>query len=399
VAEDLRKKLNGIPGMIARVREGEGLFILRLGSSQNEEVGVEIRGYDLGLGQKLAQQIAERISEVKGVTDTKISREEGMPEFVLHIDRNKAADIGLSVSEIGTAVQTAMGGAKAATIRQAGKEYSILVRLAEEERKSIEQLSRLAIINNNGQPVQLQAVATITPASGPVRIERRDRERVITVETNFSGRDLGSVVNDIRARIQTITVPPEFAVIIRGDWEEQQKAFRELMVGLIMAILLVYLVMAGQFESFKDPFIVLFSIPTALIGVVLILYLTATPFSIQAFIGCIILAGIVVNNAIILIDYTNRLRREQNVELHRAIEAAGVRRLRPIMMTALTTVLGLFPLALALGEGGESQAPMARVVIGGLLASTMITLVLIPVIYSLVEERALRKRKNAVVPH
>ncbi len=394
IATALRKKLIGIPGATIRVREGQGLFLLRMGTSDAQTIGIEIRGYDLETGQKLASEISGIVSEIKGVTDVKVSREAGMPEFTILINRKKAADLGLTASQIGSAVQTAMGGTKASSIRRDGKEYSIIVRLPEEQRSNIQQLQNLTIVSKEGIAIPLQSVADIRDASGPVQIERRDRERIVTVDASYSGRDLGSIVSDIRGALRKVMVPAQFSIVIRGDYEEQQKAFRELMVGLILAILLIYLVMAGQFESFKDPFIILFSIPMALVGVVSILYLTATPFSMQAFIGCIVLAGIVVNNAIVLIDYMNRLRREEKVELFEAIRAAGVRRLRPIMMTTSTTVLGLLPLSLALGEGGEAQAPMARVVIGGLLSSTFITLLLIPVIYSLVEEHRSRKRSG-----
>jgi HAE1 family hydrophobic/amphiphilic exporter-1 len=225
---------------------------------------------------------------------------------------------------------------------------------------------------------------------GPVRLERKDQERIITISANFTGRDMGSVISDIRDGLRSVPVPKDFAILFGGDYEEQQKAFRELMLGLVLAILLIYLVMAGQFESLRDPFVVLFSIPMAITGIVLIMILTGTIFSMQAFIGCIMLAGIVVNNAIILVDYTNRLRRDHGMELMDAIKLAGSRRLRPILMTASTTILGLLPLSLGLGEGGEAQAPLARVVIGGLLSSTLITLVLIPVVYSIFEQKLKR---------
>jgi HAE1 family hydrophobic/amphiphilic exporter-1 len=198
---------------------------------------------------------------------------------------------------------------------------------------------------------------------------------------------MGSVVSDIRRALLRIPVPKDFSIQLGREYEEQQQAFRELMFGLILAVFLIYMVMAGQFESFRDPFVVLFSIPMAIIGVVVTMILTGTTFSMQAFIGCIMLAGIVVNNAILLVDYTNLLRRRDKLPLMEAIRVSGSRRLRPILMTTMTTILGLFPLSLGLGEGGEAQAPLARVVIGGLLGSTMITLVLIPVVYSLFEEK------------
>jgi HAE1 family hydrophobic/amphiphilic exporter-1 len=386
-ASDLRPKLAGLPGTTIRVREGQGMFLMRMGTNADQAIGVEVRGYDLQTGQRLAQEISAAVSEVPGITDVQISREAGMPEYRVRIDRNKAAELGLSATQIGNTVQTAMGGTAATKVRVEGKEYDVLVRLAEGDRKSVDNISNLSVLNSAGLPVALQSAAWIQSGEGPVRVERRDRERIVTVSVNYEGRDMGSVVEDLRAAMREITVPPDFAVLIRGDWEEQQKAQREMIFGILMAILLIFLVMAGQFESFKDPFIVIFAIPTALIGVVAIMLLTRTPFTIQAFIGCIILVGIAINNAIVLIDLVNRLRRDDKVELFRALEIAGERRLRPIMMTSLSTILGLMPMAIGLGEGSEAQVPMARVIIGGLLTSTMITLVLIPVIYSLVEQR------------
>jgi HAE1 family hydrophobic/amphiphilic exporter-1 len=390
VANDLRRVLNGIPGVTIRTRTGGGLFILRLGSSSDDNVSVEIRGYDLETAQALARRVEEVIQGVPGITDTRISREEGSPEQVIRIDRQKAADLGLTVSRIGDALETAVGGTQASYFREGGKQYRILVRLSEEDRRNLDDLLDLTVINNRGEPVILRNTVSAVPQEGPLRIERKDQERIITVSANFTGRDMGSVIADIRDGLRSVPVPKDFAILFGGDYEEQQKAFRELMLGLVLAIVLIYLVMAGQFESLRDPFVVLFSIPMAITGIVVIMILTHTIFSMQAFIGCIMLAGIVVNNAIILVDYTNRLRREHGMKLMPAIEAAGGRRLRPILMTASTTILGLLPLSFGLGEGGEAQAPLARVVIGGLLSSTLITLVLIPVVYSLFEQKLSR---------
>jgi HAE1 family hydrophobic/amphiphilic exporter-1 len=382
--------LQGIPGVTIRTRAGQGLFILRIGSSSGDNVSVEIRGYDLETAQALARRVNEVIQGVPGITDTRISREEGSPEQVIRIDREKAADLGLTVSRIGDALETAVGGTHASYYREGGKQFRILVRLSEEDRLNLDDLLDLTVINNRGEPVILRNTVATVPQEGPVRIERKDQERIITVSANFTGRDMGSVISDIRDRLRSVPVPKDFAILFGGDYEEQQKAFRELMLGLVLAIVLIYLVMAGQFESLRDPFVVLFSIPMAITGIVVIMILTHTIFSMQAFIGCIMLAGIVVNNAIILVDYTNRLRREQGLELMEAIGAAGARRLRPILMTASTTILGLLPLSVGLGEGGEAQAPLARVVIGGLISSTLITLVLIPVVYSLFEQKLRR---------
>ncbi|MFH0766355.1 MAG: efflux RND transporter permease subunit, partial [Calditrichota bacterium] len=219
-----------------------------------------------------------------------------------------------------------------------------------------------------------------------------DQERVVSVNGDYAGRDLGSIITDLRRELRLIPVPPDFSIIIGGDYEEQQKAFRELGLGVLLALLLVYMVMAGQFESLRDPLVVMFAVPMAVIGVVVTMLFSGSPFTINAIIGCIMLSGIVVNNAILLVDYTNLLRRRDGMELMEAVRLAGRRRLRPILMTTLTTALGLLPLSLGLGEGGETQAPLARVVIGGLSSATLVTLVLIPVIYTIFEQRLKGRR-------
>ncbi len=387
IANDLRKKLSAIPGVTIRTRAGQGLFMLRMGSGEAENITVEVRGYDLATAQVLAQQVNQAIMRVPGITDTRISREEGSPEQLIQIDRQKASDLGLTVSMIGDALQTVVGGTYASYFREGGKEYRILVRLSEEDRKHLSELLDLTIVNSKGEPIILRNVVNAIPQEGPARIERKDQERIISITANYTQRDMGSIISDIRKELTKIPVPKDFAVVFGSDYEEQQKSYRELLFGLILAIFLVYMVMAGQFESFRDPFIVLFAIPMGLIGVVITMILTATTFTMQAFIGCIMLAGIVVNNAILLVDYTNQLRYKAGMPLFEAIKLAGSRRLRPILMTTLTTVLGLLPLSFGMGEGGEAQAPLARVVIGGLISSTMITLVLIPVIYSIFEKK------------
>jgi HAE1 family hydrophobic/amphiphilic exporter-1 len=198
---------------------------------------------------------------------------------------------------------------------------------------------------------------------------------------------MGAILADIREGLRSVPVPQNLSIVFGGDYEEQQKAFRELLLNLVLALVLVYMVMACLYESLRDPFVVMFSVPLAAIGVIIMLFLTDTTFNVQSFIGCIMLGGIVVNNAILLVDHTNLLRRRDGMPLRQAIEEAGRRRFRPILMTAMTTIFGLIPLAVGLGEGGEAQAPMARAVIGGLLSSTLITLVFVPTVYSIVQRR------------
>ena len=364
VANALRKATAEIPGVIIRTRQSQNFMTRRMGQGGSNAVSLEVRGYDLATAQDLARLLDAIVQKVPGITDTEISRKEGSPEQVLRIDRQKAADLGLTISMIGDALQTAVGGTYASYYREGGKEYRILVRLSEEDRSSLSDLLDLTILNSRGLPVMLRNVVITEAQEGPSSIERKDQERIIYISAHYTGRDMGSIISDIRSQIRRLPMPKDFAVLFGGDYEEQQEAFRELTVAMILAILLVFLVMAGQFESWRDPLIVLFSIPMAVIGVTLTMVLTGTIFSLQAFIGCIMLAGIVVNNAILLVDHTNQLRRQEGMELMEAVATAGLHRLRPILMTTLTTVLGLLPLSFGLGEGGETQAPMARVEIG-----------------------------------
>ncbi len=392
ISADLRRKLIGIPGVIMRIRAGQGFFLLRMGTSGGDQVQIEIRGYDLETSDALAKQVAAITERVDGVTDARISREIGTPEEIIVIDRLKAADMKLTVSQIANTLQTFITGTRASNYREAGDEFWIRVKVKDAEKMSLDDILDLTLTNSDGQPVMLRNVVSVQPRRGPVMIQRKDQERIVTVSANISGRDMGSIIADIREGLRTLPVPRGFIILFAGDYEEQQKAFRELFLGLILALMLVYMVMASLYESLRDPFVVMFSIPLAAIGVILILFLTNTTFNVQSYIGCIMLGGIVVNNAILLVDYTNLLRRRDKMPLREAIEEAGRRRLRPILMTATTTIFALLPLALGLNEGGEAQAPMARAVVGGLLSSTLITLVIVPVVYSVFE--GMRKKKK-----
>ena len=385
IADDLRGKLSGIPGVIIRTRAGEGLFLLRMGTSGADKVQVEVRGHNMEMADSLALQVKEIVESVEGITDARISRELGSPEELILIDRQKAADMKLTVSKIANALQTIISGTRAGYYRETGDEFGILVRLRDAEQMDLRDILDLTITNSDGEPVVLRNVVNVGPRKGPVLIERKDQERLVNVSADISGRDMGSVLAELSGLLRNVPVPPDFSITFGGDYEEQQKSFRELLLSCILAIFLVYMVMACQYESLRDPFVVMFSVPLAGIGVIVMLFLTKTTFNVQSFIGCIMLEGIVVNNAILLVDHTNLLRRRAGMALREAIEEAGRRRLRPILMTATTTIIGLIPLALGLGEGGEAQAPMARAVIGGLLSSTLITLVFVPVVYSIFE--------------
>lgn len=388
IASSLRPKLMIRPGLRVFARAGGGNFLMRrLAGGGDDRINIEIRGHDMQTASDLALAVQDIVASVPGITDAQVSRREGMPEMVVRVDRDKAASMGLNVSDLADSLRTTVGGRIATMYRQSGNEYNILVRLREQDRQSLRSVEQIPIYTPVGQTVEASTLLRMERREGPVSIERKDQERIVRVTANFEGRDLGSIMADIESGLRELPLPPEFSILFGGEYEEQQKAFSGLLFCLILAVLLVYMVMSAQFESFKDPLVILFSIPLATVGVVLILFLTNTTFNIQAFIGVIMLAGIVVNNAIVLVDYTNLLRRRDGMPLRQAVEVAGRRRLRPILMTTLTTVLAMVPMALGFGEGGEVQAPMARVVIGGLLASTLITLVFIPTLYTTVEER------------
>jgi HAE1 family hydrophobic/amphiphilic exporter-1 len=395
IAAHLRRKLKFLPGVLVRTRAGQGLFLLRIGTTEGDKVEVEVRGYDLEVSDALARRIQEVVANVDGITDVKISRETGTPEELIIVDRQKAADMKLTVSKIAKMLQTALSGTSAGFFRDGGYEYMIRVKLADADKKDLQEILDLSLTNADGEPVVLRNVVHVRARRGPVLIQRKGQERVVYISANISGRDMGSILADIQKGLRNIPVPKDFSILLGGDYEEQQQAFRELMMSFVLALVLVYMVMACLYESLRYPFVVMFSVPLAGIGVILMLFLTDTTFNIQSFIGCIMLGGIAVNNAILLVDHINLLRRRDGMPLRAAIEEAGRRRLRPILMTATTTILAMTPLALGIGEGGDAQAPMARAIIGGLISSNLITLVVIPTVYALIDHRSLKKQSPA----
>lgn len=392
IADDLRRRFSDIPGAVIRAREGQGLFLIRrtMGGG-TERVEVEIRGYDLDTADALAEHVSGIVQNVPGVTDTIVSRTTGTPEEVVSVDRLKAENMGIAVREVSEILQTVIAGTRAGNFRDGGNEYPIRVKVKDAETLSLREILDTTIVNSAGTPVALGNIVSVASKTGPLQIERKNQERVVSVRANIADRDMGSVLSDIREKMETVAVPSGFTIAYGGDYEEQQEAFRELLIGLILALVLVYMVLASLYESLRDPFVVMFSVPLAVIGVIWMLYATGTTLNMQSFIGCIMLGGIVVNNAILLVDYTNQLRWKNASAVREAIEEAGRRRLRPVLMTALTTIFALIPLAIGFGEGGEAQAPMARAVIGGLISSTFITLLVVPVLYSLVSDNGYRK--------
>jgi len=390
IATDLRRQIVGIPGVTITTRaSGGNMQITRLlsGGNQDARLAVEIRGEDIPESNRLAQQVLIVLKDTPGIANPQIGRQEGRPELAIRVDRPKAALLGMTVSGVTNTIRTNIAGSQAATFREKGKEFPIIVRLREEDRDRTESVNDVMIATPTGQVLQAKNLLDIHPQTGPTSINRKNQQRITTVNAELDAdTPLSDGIRNIKDRLPQVNTSEGFEVGFGAEVEQQAQAFNQLKILLILGVLLVYAVMASQYESLRDPFIVMFSVPVAAIGVVTALKLTATSFSLQAYIGVIMLAGIVVSNAILLVDYTNVLRRRDGKPLREAVEEAGRTRLRPILMTTLTTILGLVPMSLGIGEGAELQAPLARVVIGGLAASTLVTLVLVPSVYTLFEE-------------
>lgn len=380
IQDQLREKFKNLPDIYARFEDRGQSAMMGTGA----DIMVEIFGYDLDVAEAIARQIEEKVKSVKGVVDVQTSFKESAPELQINIDRRRIADLGLSTTQVGQAVSTSILGTVATQYRDQGDEFDIRVQLNKESRTSKEDIDNIMIMTPTGKQIPLRAVADVAYTKAPKEIEREDQERMVSVNMSVSGRNLSSVTADVEKAVRQISLPNDFRTEIGGTAEEQQESFGYLGLAFLVAIFLTYMVMASQFESFLDPFIIIFTIPMSFIGVALALVITGTSLSVMALIGIVMLVGIVVNNGIVLVDYINQLR-SRGYELFDAIKKGGQIRMRPVLMTALTTILAMLPLALGLGESGESWAPLARSVMGGLTVATALTLVVIPVIYASVE--------------
>jgi CzcA family heavy metal efflux pump len=390
--EKLRPKLlQDFPGVRIFFVSG-GIVRMLISFGYDNPIDIEILGYDFKVGQSLADQAAAIVRQTPGAKDVRVSREPDYPQQNIVIDRERAALLGLSVAQIASAIQTFINGYQSSIFSdpQTGNQYYITVRAQEADRTSVSDLSQVFLFNREGRPISLDNIATISRGAGPIQIERKYQQRIIHVTANTFGRDLGSVAKDIQEKIDQLPLPPNFKISITGAVESQRESFTSLLGALILAMVLVYMVLASQFKSLLDPFIIMFSVPLGLIGVLWALFLTDTNLSVTSFMGIIMMAGIVVSNGILLVDYTNRLR-GRGMSLEEAVTLGGRTRLRPILMTTLCTILGLIPMAVGLGEGSESNAPMAIAVIGGLSVSTLLTLVFIPTLYTIFETRFKRE--------
>jgi HAE1 family hydrophobic/amphiphilic exporter-1 len=379
IMNDLRKNLVSLPGTSHKFSR-PSLFTFKT------PIEVEIIGYDLDKLKSLSKNITDKMEASIRFADIKSTVESGHPEIQIIFDRERAANLGLAVYEIAERVVSKVRGTVATRYSWHDRKIDVLVRAREKDRTSIASIKRMIVNPESERPVTLDEVANIVEDIGPGEIHRVGQERVAIISANLKHGDLGDAAEEILGIIQQISIPVDLQVRLAGQNEEMTMSFKSLQLALLLAIFLVYLVMASQFESFLHPFAIIFTIPLALIGAVFALWITGSTISVIVFIGLILLAGIVVNNAIVLIDLINKLREKGKTKFDAIVEG-GRSRLRPILMTTLTTTLGLLPLALGFGEGAEVRSPMAITVIGGLLVSTLLTLVVIPVVYDLLDRK------------
>jgi HAE1 family hydrophobic/amphiphilic exporter-1 len=377
---------------IAKVFSSSDNFMNRILRGGGANLAIDVYGYNLQTTAAVAGRMAAIARETPGSRDVRISQDNGRPELSLQIDRFRATALGLTMDGITQSLSTLFQGSEATQYREADDQYAVLLRLADPQRQSIEDIRRSEITTPTGARIRIDSIAMIEERMGPATIDRKNQERVVTVEFDAIDRPQGDVLNDIRARIaREILLPDGVTIEYSGMIEEQVESERAMKMMIVLGILLVYMVMAGQFESFRHPFIIMFSLPFAFSGVAIALTVTKTPLSMIAYIGCILLIGVVVNNAIVLIDYINILR-ARGETLRESIVNSGRQRLRPVLITSLTTMLGMLPLALSHGDGSATWRPLGIVVVGGLSVSTIVTLVIVPVLYDLMETRRERRR-------
>ena len=372
----LRAALAGVPGATVTFSRPPLLTFAAA-------VEARISGAAPALVERAAQAVAERLAAVTGLADIRAHLAGTSPEVVIDLNRAQLAELDLDAAAVGEIVASKLQGEVPTELERGNQDIALRVRTRPEDRATIADLAALIVTTVGGVPVPLSAVAAVNVAEGANEIRRVDQHRVVLVTANLDGRDLGSVTDEVQAVLDDVAAEYGVVAELAGQWRDMVDSFGSMQLALILALLLTYLVMAAQFESLLHPLIILAAVPFGLVGVVLTLAIFAVPVSAIALIGVIMMAGIVVNNAIVLVDYINQLRRG-GLQPHAAIRQAAVTRLRPILMTTATTVLGLVPLALRVGEGWELRQPLAVTVIGGLLFSTVITLVLIPVLYSLI---------------
>jgi len=364
-----------------------------MGGTTENNVVIEIYGYDFDATSAIANALADSMSTVQGATNINVSRDPSKPQLQIIPDREKMAQHGLNTFSLASSVRNRVEGPYMSRYREEGNEYDIVVRFVEEERSSLSDLSDIALMNNQNQVIRLGEVASIEEHWSPPNIERKNRERMVTVSITPYKVPLNVMALEVQSKINNMDIPPDVSIQMGGAVEDMQESMMDLSLLLVLSLVLTYLVMASQFESLKMPFIIMFSIPFAFTGVVLAHMVTGTTMSVISMVGGVMLIGIVVKNAIVLVDYIN-LMRARGLELKEAIIVSGKSRLRPVLMTSLTTILGMLPLAMSTGSGSEIWSPMGIAVIGGLIFSTIVTLILVPIMYHIMLRRSDVRKKT-----
>lgn len=390
VAEKIRQSLKDIPGAKKSVSVDSGISMGSGGAVQ-----INLKGDNLGTLREISKKIEKVVAGVPGTREVTSTMGDGNPEVLIRIDRQRAMYFGLTPAQVSSEVKAAISGTVASRYRFEGDEIDIRVTAAKNGTNDMETLEQLQLLTPVGSSIPLAEVADFELSTGPVGIDREDQSRQATISCDLLNRDLNSVTKDIQVQLADMQLPAGYSIEFGGDNKQMVEAFSSLLWAFLMAILLVYVILVIQYESFKDPFVILFSLPGAVIGVVLALLITGRSFNIAAFIGIIMLVGIAVSNAIVYIDYLKQML-AAGMERTAALIETGRVRLRPILMTALATILALAPMITGLGEGAEINAPLATVVIGGLLATTFVTLFLVPVVYSILDDWAFKIRRKFV---
>ena len=362
--------------------------------SGSSTVDIKVFGYDMDLSNEVAHDLMKKLEAIPGTRDVQLSRDELRPEYNVVFDRDRLSYYGMNSATASQAVRNRIDGLVASKYREDGDEYDIVVRYAEPHRTRIEDIENITLYNAQGRPVKLKEVGSVVEEFAAPMIERENRQRVISVKSSLGeGVALGEVVAEVNRLIAEYPTPDGIDLEVGGTVEDQGDAFRDLLTLFVLIVILVYIVMATQFESLKFPFIIMFTIPFAFTGVFMALWMTSTPLSLIALIGAIMLVGIVTKNGIVMVDYMNLLI-ERGSGVFDAVIAGGKSRLRPVLMTSFTTVLGMLPLAIGTGAGSETWQPMGIAVIGGLTFSTILTLFIVPVLYSILVNRSMRKARE-----
>lgn len=383
----LRPELKNFPEIISyNFSSSNGM----MGSST---IDVEVYGYNFDQTNKFVEEFRERVAKLKGAEDIEVTRNDDRPELKINFDREKLARYGLNSATVSAMVRNRVAGLTASKYREEGDEFDIIVRLPERSRSSISDIENITLVNARGEKIKLRELGEVKEYWSPPNIEHKRKERIVTIKVKPVGVPMGELAANIKQELQKVQIPQEIMVNVGGAYEDQQDSFMDLALLMLLSLLLVYIVMASQFESFSNPFVIMFAIPFAFSGSIFALLLTGTTLNMIGALGMVLLIGIVVKNGIVLVDFIN-LMRDRGLDLYEAIAVSGKSRLRPVVMTSMTTILGMLPMALSTGEGSETWTPMGITVIGGLTFSTFVTLIIVPVMYAVMARRGERNKQS-----